>query len=67
MKALNNLVAESNWVNFIETLNDEFTSKSGKGMYAHISPCDVLQLYAQYQTRDMGLRSFARRCVRSYA
>lgn len=67
MKLLNTIVSDSSWMDFVETLNDEFTARSGKGMYAHITPHDVMQLYQQYQDRQMHVRNFARQCVRAYA
>jgi len=51
---------------FIEILSDEFTAKTGFGVYAHITPADVDQAYQQYQLRHTPARLFAREYVRPY-
>lgn len=57
---------DSSWTIFIEILSDEFTAKTGFGVYAHITPVDVDQAYQQYQLRKTPMRMFAREFVRSY-
>lgn len=57
---------DSSWTTFIETLSDEFTAKTGFGVYAHISPTDINQVYQQYQHSNVPMRLFVREYVRSY-
>ena len=52
---------------FIEILSDEFTAKTGFGVYAYITPVDVNQVYQQYQLHNAPIRLFAREYVRHYA
>lgn len=65
MKTQNINTADSSWTIFIETLSDEFTARTGFGVYAHITPVDVGQAYQQYQQRNAPMRLFARDYVRS--
>jgi len=58
--------ADSSWTVFIEILSDEFTAKTGFGVYAHITPVDVDQAYRQYQLRNAPMRLFAREYVKHY-
>jgi hypothetical protein len=58
--------ADSSWTVFIEILSDEFTAKTGFGVYAHITPVDVDQAYRQYQQRNAPMRLFVREYVRDY-
>jgi len=46
--------------------SDEFTAKTGFGVYAHITPMDVNQAYHQYQLRNAPMRLFVREYVRHY-
>lgn len=57
---------DSSWTIFIEILSDEFTAKTGFGVYAHITPVDVDQAYQQFQLRNASMRLFARDYVRPY-
>ncbi len=59
-------IVDSSWTVFIEILSDEFTAKTGVGVYAHITVGDVDQAYQQYQQRNTPMRLFAREYVRSY-
>ena len=65
MKTQNNTMNNS-WAIFIEILSDEFTAKTGFGVYAHISPMDVGQAYQQFQLRNVQMRLFVRDYVRHY-
>ena len=38
------------WTLFIEILSAEFTTKTGFGMYAYITPMDVDKAYSAYRT-----------------
>lgn len=58
---------DPSWTIFIEILSDEFTAKTGFGVYAHISPADINQAYQQYQLRNAPMRMFAREYVRPYS
>jgi hypothetical protein len=58
--------AEGSWTIFIEILSDEFTAKTGFGVYAHVTPVDIVQAYQQYQHRNTPMRLFARDYVRPY-
>jgi hypothetical protein len=58
---------DGSWTVFIEILSDEFTAKTGVGVYAHITPMDLDQAYHQYQLRNAPMRQFARDYVRPYA
>ncbi|TAK64951.1 hypothetical protein [Methylobacter sp.] len=58
---------DNSWTIFIEILSDEFTAKTGFGVYAHITPLDVDQAYQQYRLRNAPMRLFARDYVRTYA
>ena len=60
-------IADGSWTIFIEILSDEFTAKTGFGVYAHITPLDVDQAYQQYRLRNAPMRLFARDYVRTYA
>ncbi len=57
---------ESTWTVFIEILSDEFTEKTGVGVYAHITPIDVSEAYQQYQVNNAPMRLFAREYVRAH-
>ncbi|MGZ5053286.1 MAG: hypothetical protein ACXWAS_19725, partial [Methylobacter sp.] len=57
---------DSSWTTFIDTLSDEFTARTGFGVYAHISPTDVNRAYQQYQLSNVPMRLFVRKYVRSY-
>lgn len=57
---------DSPWTVFIEILSDEFTAKTGFGVYAHITPVDVNQAYQQYQLENAPMRLFVREYVRPY-
>ncbi len=67
MTTQNTNTADSSWTIFIETLSDEFTARTGFGVYAHITPVDVDQAYQEYQQRNAPMRLFARDYVRTYA
>ena len=60
MTTQNSNTVASSWRVFIEILSDEFTEKTGFGMYAHITPIDVNQAYQDYQLRNTPMRLFAR-------
>ncbi len=66
MTTQNTNTADSSWTVFIEILSDEFTAKTGFGVYAHITPVDVDQAYQQYQLRNAPMRLFVREYVRDY-
>ncbi len=67
MTTQNSNIVDSSWAVFIDILSDEFTAKTGFGVYAHITVGDVSQAYQQYQQRNAPMRMFAREYVRSYA
>jgi hypothetical protein len=67
MTTQNANTVDSSWTVFIEILSDEFTAKTGFGVYAHITPVDVDQAYQQYQLRNAPMRLFVREYVRRYA
>lgn len=66
MTTQNKNTADSSWTIFIEILSDEFTARTGYGVYAHITPVDVDQAYRQYQLHNAPMRLFAREYVRPY-
>lgn len=66
MTTQNTNTTDSSWTIFIEILSDEFTAKTGFGVYAHITPVDVNQAYQQYQLRNTPMRLFVREYVRPY-
>ncbi|WP_333876211.1 hypothetical protein [Methylobacter sp.] len=66
MTTQNPNTADLSWTVFIEILSDEFTAKTGFGVYAHITPVDVDQAYQQYQQRNAPMRLFVREYVRHY-
>lgn len=66
MTTQNTNTADSSWTIFIEILSDEFTAKTGFGVYAHITPVDVDQAYRQYQLRNAPMRLFVREYVKPY-
>jgi hypothetical protein len=66
MTTQNTNTADSSWTVFIEILSDEFTARTGFGVYAHITPVDVDQAYRQYQQRNAPMRLFVRDYVRDY-
>lgn len=51
---------------FIETLSDEFTSKTGVGVYAFLAPMDINQLFKDYLHQNRTIRFFARYCVKKH-
>ena len=68
MKTLNN----SNEINivravFIETLSDEFTSKTGVGVYAYLAPMDINQLFKDYLHQNKTIRFFTKCCVKKHS
>ncbi len=67
MKSLNDN-SEINKVRaiFIETLSDEFTSKTGVGVYAYLAPMDINLLFKEYLHQRGTLRLFTKGCVRKY-
>ncbi len=67
MTTQNTNSVDSSWTVFIEVLSDEFTAKTGVGVYAHITHGDVDQAYQQYQQRKAPMRVFAREYVRAYS
>jgi len=66
MTTQNTATADSSWTIFIEILSDEFTAKTGFGVYAHITPTDVNQAYQQYRLDNAPMRLFVREYVRHY-
>lgn len=65
-----NTINNSNEINiirtiFIETLNDEFTSKTGVGVYVYLAPMDINQLFKDYLHQNKTIRFFAQRCVKN--
>lgn len=66
MNTQNTTTVDASWSIFIEILSDEFTAKTGFGVYAHITPIDVDRAFQQYQQRNAPMRSFAREYVRRY-
>lgn len=48
---------------FIESLSDEFTSKTGAGVYAHLAPVDINQLFKAYLHQNKTVRIFVKKCV----
>jgi hypothetical protein len=67
MTSQNTNTADSSWAMFIEFLSDEFTAKTGFGVYAYITPVDVTEAYQQYQLHNASMRLFVRDYVRHYA
>jgi len=65
MKTLNSS-GEVNTVRavFIEILSDEFTSKTGVGVYAYLAPMDVNKFFKEYLHQSVPIRKFAKQCVR---
>ncbi len=65
MKMFNN-ISEVNIVRavFIETLSDEFTAKTGVGVYAYLAPVDINQLFKEYLHQHSAIRTFVKRCVK---
>jgi len=49
---------------FIETLSREFIAATGHGIYVHLDPIDIEQLYASFQGMDLPILQFARQCIR---
>ena len=66
-----NTINNSNEINiirtiFIETLNDEFTSKTGVGVYVYLAPMDINQLFKDYLHQNRTIRFFAEVCAKKY-
>jgi len=51
---------------FIETLNEEFTSKTGVGVYVYLAPMHINQLFKNYLHQNRTIRFFAQSCVKKY-
>jgi hypothetical protein len=66
MSTQNSQTVDGLWTIFIEILSDEFTAKTGFGVYAHISPVDVDQAYRQFKQDNTPMRLFASDYVRPY-
>jgi len=58
---------DTSWTIFIEILSAEFTTKTGFGVYAHITPVDADKAYQEYRLRNAPIRLFVRDYVRPYA
>ncbi len=43
---------------FIQALSDEFTARSGFGVYAYLGPLDINQLFKTYLRQRLPLRPF---------
>ena len=43
---------------FIETLSNEFTSKTGVAVYAYLAPMDIKQLFTDYLQQNKTVRDF---------
>jgi hypothetical protein len=64
------------WSMFMDALSDEFLKQTGNGIYAHITPTDVLHLYNDFQQNQSlvddlpqnqkPVKEFAERYVRSF-
>lgn len=50
---------------FTEILSDEFTSKTGVGVYAYLEPVEINLLYKQYLHQSKTIRAFVRVCVKN--
>jgi hypothetical protein len=57
---------DSSWTIFIDILSDEFTDKTGFGVYAHITPIDISLAYQEYRLRNSPMRLFVREYVQHY-
>jgi hypothetical protein len=66
MTTQNTNTLDRSWTIFVEILSDEFTARTGFGVFAHITPEDVDQAYQQFQLRNAPMRLFARDYVRPY-
>ncbi len=58
--------ASSRWWDFIEALSDEFIRQTDFGLYTHITPLDVRQVYKDFQQKQTPIRRFTREYVRLY-
>jgi len=50
---------------FIETLSDESTLITGYGIYAHLSPLNIEQLFNEFINQSLPVRKFAKRYLRT--
>jgi len=57
---------DSSLTTFIEILSDEFTAKTGFGVYAHITPTDVDRAYQEYQLSNVPMRLFVRKYIQPF-
>ncbi len=67
MTAQNANTVDISWTVFIEILSDEFTAKTGVGVYAHITPIDIDHAYQQYLFLNAPMRKFVHDYVRTHA
>lgn len=51
---------------FIEALSDEFTEKTGFGVYAYLAPTELTQVYQELQQRQQPIRKFVSEYVREH-
>ncbi len=58
---------DATWTLFLHILSAEFTTKTGFGMYAYITPVDVDKAYQDYQDSNTPMQLFVREYVRPYA
>lgn len=57
---------DSLWQQFIDALSDEFLKQTGFGIYAHITPLDVHNVYEEFQQNQVPIHNFTHNYVRSF-
>ncbi len=50
---------------FIEALSRQFIAITGCGIYVHLSPVTVNELFNRYLNSSVSINTFARQCVRN--
>ena len=51
-------------LNFVETLNQQFLSSYGYGVWAYLSPNEVLSLFNAYLNQDLSSTKFSKSVIR---
>ncbi|MGZ4959296.1 MAG: hypothetical protein ACXV7J_08590 [Methylomonas sp.] len=50
---------------FFEALSQQFLAVTGCGVYVYLSPVDINGLFNQFESANMPVQAFLRRCVKN--
>ena len=63
LKSSTNIVSTRS--SFIEILSDESTSLTGYGIYAHLSPFCIEELFIKFTNQNLPARTFAKQYLKT--